>query len=210
MSLRVLLHAEGALETGAAPGFGEVLGEDEHGPAHALVRRVLSTARQVPEAAVRFVRPHKTGRGLTARGSDLLSPRTLRQLLAWLPAKAPSVAVVLVDADGHPHRAAEVMRAAEGAMVRPVVAVAVQEFEAWLIANEAAASATLGRTFERQPDPERMRPGDAKRVLVAAIGAAGADGASVRKTLATTCDLAVVARRCPSFARFRDDLRAPA
>ncbi len=120
MSLRVVLYAEGALESGSPPGFGEILGDDEMGPAQVLVRRVLVDVGRAPEPAIRFVRPRRLRTGKIARGSDLLSVKSLRQLLAWLPAAA----------------------------------------------------------------------------------------ATVRKTVGATCDLAVVASRCRSFARFSEDLRS--
>jgi hypothetical protein len=208
MSLRVILYAEGTLETGASMTMGELLDESTLGPAHVLVRRVLVSVGRAPEAAIRFARPLRLASGREARGSDLLKGTSLRKLLAWPPGAAPNVVIILVDADGDPQRRSLLARKVN-ALLRPVIAVAVEEFEAWLVADEHAVSCALGVAFERTPDPEGMRPGEAKATLVAALAAASADPAA-RKTIAAICDLDVVAARCPSFERFRADLRASA
>ncbi len=208
MSLRVALYAEGAAETGHGPGFGEILGEAELGPAHDLVSRCLTEGGKVPDGAVLFVRPLRL-KGKVARGSDLLAPVSARKLLAWPPrSRAPSFAVVLADADGDPSRRPFLERVVAGAIVPAVVAVAVQEFEAWLIADHAAVSAATGMPFPTQKSPEEMKPREAKQVLADAIGRARREPQEVRRTIARTAALDVIASRCPAFHRFRAELSA--
>lgn len=206
MSLRIALYAEGGGETGHGPGFGEILSEEELGPAHDLVRRCIGKARAIPEAAVLFQRPLRL-RGRTARGSDLLVASSARRLLAWPPrSRSPELAVFLVDGDGDPSRRAAVEHATAGALVPIVIGIANHEFEAWLIADDVAVSRAIGAPFPTQRNPEEMRPREAKNVLADAIGRAASEPRVVRRTIARTCDLDVVSTRCPAFRRFRDDL----
>jgi uncharacterized protein DUF4276 len=206
MSLRIALYAEGGGETGHGPGFGEILSEEELGPAHDLVRRCITEAKALPEGAVLFQRPLRL-RGKTPRGSDLLVATSARKLLAWPPgSRAPEFAVFLVDGDGDPSRRATVEHATVGALVETVIGVATQEFEAWLIADDVAVSRAMGATFPTQKNPEEMKPREAKNVLADAIGRAGSDPRVVRRTIARTCGLDVVSSRCPSFRRLREDL----
>ena len=208
MSLRTVLYAEGAVETGHGPGFGEILSEDELGPAHDLVRRCLIERGTIPEGAVLFGRPLRL-RGKVARGSDLLAPASARKLLAWPErSRAPEFAIVLVDGDGDPSRRATAERAVSGAIVPAVIGVALQEFEAWLIADDAAVSRAISAAFGTQKCPEEMKPRVAKQLLADAIGRTGAEPRLVRRTIARTSRLEVIADRCPAFQRFREDLQA--
>lgn len=206
MSLRVVLYAEGAAEAGHGPGFGQVLAEDELGPAHDLVRRCLTEKGTIPEGAVLFGRPLRL-KGKVARGSDLLVPGHARKLLAWPPrSRAPEFAVFLVDGDGDPSRRAAAENAVAGSLVPAVIGVAVQEFEAWLIADDAAVSQASGLHFPTQRGPEDMKPREAKELLADLIGRTRREPRLVRRTIARTSDLRVIAERCSAFRRFRDDL----
>jgi hypothetical protein len=51
-----------------------------------------------------------------------------------------------------------------------------------------------------------MRPQDAKQLLAQAIASAGLHHQAGRRTIATSCDLAIVGARCPAFDTFRADL----
>jgi hypothetical protein len=205
VSIRVVLYAEGALEAGVfrAP-FGDELAEDEQGPAHVLVRRCIAAARTVPEPAVRFHRPQRTGRGLVPRGSLLLDRTTVRRLLSFPPGRPrPEVGIVLVDADGDPARQRLLEELTRDLAIRVATAVAIQEFEAWLIADDTAVAAASGRPFPTQRAPESMKPREAKQVLREHIAGCGTEDAVVRRTIASRCDLAVVGSRCPAFEAFR-------
>ena len=209
MSLRIVLLAEGTRETGnvaLSPRPGDSLDAIRLGPAHVLVRRCL-VAAGLPEGAIRFVQPLRTGTGRAARGSDLLDRATLRRLLAWPdPTARPALAVIMIDADGEKHRRTDVLEWTEDAMLPRVVSVAVQEFEAWLLADEVAVSRALALPFPTQPAPEGLRPREAKALLANAIGAAGRDPVEARRTIAEVLDLGGVSARCPAFDLFRKDL----
>jgi hypothetical protein len=89
-----------------------------------------------------------------------------------------------------------------------VIAVAREEFESWLIADETSAGQVLGRPLSRAPDPESLGAREAKRTLADWMESI-APGArkEVRCLIARTCDLDVVAQRCAAFQAFLDALR---
>ncbi len=161
----------------------------------------------MPEGAVRFQRPLRTGRGLVPRGSQLLDKATLRRLLSWPPGpRRPELAVVLLDADGDRQRGAAIEQAVGDLPVRRVIGLAVQEFEAWLISDEKAVSQAIGSPFPTQKAPERMKPREAKALLFDWIGRTGADDRTARLTIAAAADLGAIGSRCPAFRDFRSKL----
>jgi hypothetical protein len=211
MSLRIVLHAEGPGETRGAfslpPAPGSVLSEDGLGPGHLLVRRVAEAARGVPAEAIAFLAPLRSSRGVVVRGSMLLERTTLRQLLTWPSAdRRPDVAIVLVDADGDPaDRRALLQSHVVGITLPTVLAIAVQEFESWLISDQRALNAVAGAGTARPPHVEDMKPREAKTLLAGLANHQDAHGA--RCGLARTLDLDVLCRESASFARFAADLR---
>jgi hypothetical protein len=144
------------------------------------------------------------------RGSDFLHAQTLAQLLTWpRPDKQPDLAVVIVDADGDSRRKPTLDEAVSKVRVSRVVAVAVQEFEAWLIADEVAAAAVLGQRLSRSKDPEQMARREAKELLKGWLETSTqTDSAAweLRRDIAARADLEVMAERCPAFDLFRHEL----
>jgi hypothetical protein len=212
MSLRVVVLAEGSKETGALavrPAPGVALGSEELGAAHVLIRRCLVASSRMPEAAIHFQEPLRLASGSVARGASLRNREALRKLLAYPPrGNRPDLAILLVDADGDPDRRRELEAWTWDAIVVPVVAVPIQEFEAWLVADHVAVARAVHLEFPTPMAPEAMEPGVAKRLLEARIGEAGADPQQVRRTIADSADLERIADRAPSFQRFRADLAA--
>lgn len=220
-AVRVVLLAEGAGElAGQAVEGGWMrlprepsapLGEDDLGPGHLLLRRCLVKARRLPERAIAFQAPLLAGRFKEPRGSDLLNRRTLRQLLTWLDTgKQPDLAVVLVDRDGDRERQSTIERHLDGLPTAPVViAVAREEFEAWLISDENSVGKILGRSLPRTPDPEELPRLEAKRTLAEWLKDTRPEARrrEVRREIASTCDLDVINDRCAAFRAFLDALR---
>jgi hypothetical protein len=214
MSLRVVLYAEGTADTAGEirvrPKPREPLGEEWLGPAHRLVRRAIARARpRLPEAAILFEEPLRVGVRV-ARGSDLLHRPTLRQLLTWVTGKRPDLAVVLVDRDGAAPRHTELSVAIRDLAipVTSVIAVAIEEFESWLIGDSAAVAQVLP---EATPPPqiESLDRRQAKSLLQQ-WSASHQDKRyrEIRLSLANLSNLDTLERRCPSFARFTADLSA--
>lgn len=152
-----------------------------------------------------------------AMGSELLQPRVLKRLLQWpLADLRPDLAVVLVDRDGDTARERqlrETVAAARHAATPPtVIAVAVEEIEAWLLSDTAALASVLS-DGSAPSAPEKMSPGAAKTELEARINRQTnevADRWALRVRLAHVLDLDRVARASRSFDGFRKELIAAA
>lgn len=210
--MRLVLYAEGAGEVAGAGGLAwhtnSPLAEDSLGAAHELVRRCLARedGGPLPPSAVQFIGPLRTGRGRIPRGSDLLDREKLRRLLTWMqPALQPDLAVVLVDEDGDASRKRAIENHVADLPVKKVVAVAIREFEAWLVADEAATGKAVGKTIDRTKDPETMAPGEAKSQWRGWMS--GGDELTARLNVARTLDLEVLSKRCRAFHTFRSELR---
>jgi hypothetical protein len=158
------------------------LGEKHLGPAHVWIRRSIEHARSIPASDVRFEEGLRVYPGVPATGSHLLRKKTLVRLLNWPhPAKRPHLVVILVDEDGDGKRysrltddASETLPAKTNTLV---VAVARQEFEAWLLSDTAALRATLGIGTGETPTPEDMQPGEAKQQFVQLMRVSAEKGA---------------------------------
>ena len=88
-----------------------------------------------------------------------------------------------------------------------VVAVAVQEFESWLLADSAVVAKVGAGARPFGGPPENMQPGAAKQELAAWL-AASADVAEARRQIAAACDLATVSKTCRSFSELTRELAA--
>ncbi|WNG53458.1 DUF4276 family protein [Archangium gephyra] len=206
---RVVVYAEGAGElsgpdTSRQRAPGTPLTENELGAAHLLVRRCLERTRALDPHFIQFEEPLRS-RGKLARGSMLHSRATLRPLLFWADEDLrPDLAIVLVDADGKEERQAELDSALENLMVEAVVAVAIQEFEAWLIADSEALESVLRRSLSAPRPPERLGRRQAKELLQqwSEEHASKQEPAEIRRQLVQASDLDTLARGCPAFAEF--------
>ncbi len=213
---RVVVYAEGHGELAGSkslqPAPGSALTEEELGSAHLLVRRCLERSRSLDASEVRFEEPLRTGRGKLARGSILHSPTTLRPLLFWAdPNKQPDLAIILVDADGDDERQGLLDSALEGLLVKAIVSVAIQEFEAWLVADHSALKSVLHKPLAPPKPPEKLSRRQSKELLQqwCAEHASSRDAAELRRDIARECDLDVLARQCTAFASFLRKLQAP-
>lgn len=216
----VVVHAEGPGDHGRPPPYaqpGHPLLEEDLGPAHELVRRTLELVHSLPPAAVDFRAPFKTGTGEALHGSRMLVPKLLDQALAgWLLASglpSPPLVVLLVDADEEPpEQRRQVLREAlVGNGLTGATGVAVQEFESWLIADQAALTQVLGPGHAAPPTVEGMSRRQAKDLLGNWARAASREGRGpfhLRCELAAAVDLDVLTQGCPSYAAFRDEVAA--
>ena len=188
--------------------------KEEHlGPAHILVRRCLVADRSIPEGAVRFEGPMRTPRACAAVGTALYGTRqSLRRLLTWpMHPKAPQqpdLAVVLVDADGDTGRKTRLEAWCSDRPVTKVIGVAIQEFEAWLIADIRALKGALNAAPRAPTHLESMKGREAKELFALWLRTHVPDRSEreIRMTLASTCELDEVAKRCSAFDVFRKEL----
>jgi hypothetical protein len=208
--LRVVVYAEGpgelaGPEKGRQRAPGTALLENELGAAHFLVRRCLGHVCSLDAESVHFEEPLRH-QGRLAYGSVLHGRNTLRRLLSWADErKRPDLALVLVDADGKDDRQEELDAAIEGVPVRAVVAVAIQEFEAWLIADGEALEVLFRKPLMLPgKSPERLGRRKAKELLQqwSDEHASRQPPDELRRELARTCNLGTLAHRCPAFSKF--------
>jgi len=210
--VRLVLYCEGSRESGRKARLPRTPGDrfDEHdlGPAHVLTRRLLGERAGLAREAVVFEAPLRSRRGVELRGSDLLVPARLRAALTWpMTGSFPDVAVVIVDRDGDERRRSLLYQHVHDLVLpRRAIAVAVEEFEAWLLADTAALAASCERTAQDSPTPESLPCGEAKARLREWTGRQ--DPAAAHLAIARTCDVELVARKCESFADFARDLVA--
>lgn len=212
--MRVVLYAEGSRELGSAArvAAGDVIAEDAHGAAHVLLRRCLVA---IGFHDVVFEGPLRPRGARPLKGSDLLVRKNLIRALTWArPEKRPDLAAIFVDADGEANRHAKltaILEERDQRSIAAVVGVAVQEFEAWLVADQPAVHEVVGETFPAAPDPQSMPPGGAKRLLDSWIGRTDDERerhCTHRREIAERCDLDRVEKRCRAFGQFRRELRA--
>jgi len=207
--MRIVLYAEGAAEDAVGgsppPTPREILRPEELGAAHVLVSRMVERNSKIPAAAVQFVGPLRLGIR-PVRGGDLLREKNVRRLLSWPPSdRLPDLAVLLIDDDGKKRRN-EISAWVRDVTVEAVVAVPVQEFEAWLIADVEAVPGT----GELPAHPESLAPGRAKELLRNRLtpGCANVvDILKARTEIARRADLARLAK-LPAFTAFESDLRS--
>jgi hypothetical protein len=210
VSLRVVLYGEGGRDVGGErppPSPGVRLAENDLGPAHILVRRAVSRTRQLPESAVLFeaglrIRSH------VHRASQLLQRDCVRQLCTWaISERAPQLVVVLVDEDEDKDRRATLQEHVAGTATTVVVAIAVREFESWLVADARAASDACGRSVSVPEEIEDLPRREAKERLQTWIAAQDQRrDRDIRCAIAAQCDLDLLAKRCPSFGVLVSDL----
>ncbi len=214
-SLRVVLYAEGAGELGGEPTLpkapGNPLLEDDLGPGHVLLQRAIEHASSIPAAAVLFDAPLRIGRGRVAKGSDLLVRGTLRRLLTRLMKYQPDLVVVLVDEDGERGRKRKLEGWVQDKQLAHVIAVAVPEFEAWLLGDARAVAEVLDGDVGSHA-PETLEPREPKRKLAELTASRHPDAdrvtrRRVRLSLSSSCDLEVLSRTCPSLQTLLVDLR---
>lgn len=198
------------------PAAGQKLEKEHVGPAHILVRHTLARVHEIDPESIQFESPLRIGKPLRLpRGNDLLDRAWLRQLLTWLdPAMRPQLAVVLVDRDGRKGRRGVMQGHLEEPRRVPsvwVIAVVIEEFEAWLLADLEILRKILSHRPSIPGGPETLAPGNAKRLLFDAVHSAGSgsglDEKAVRRRIAEECDLDLLARTCSAFQQFRADLK---
>jgi hypothetical protein len=211
--MNIVLYAEGISERGGSitllPPVGDPLPEETLGAAHLLIRRLLTFAMSVSAADVVFCSPMRVPPGRHARGSDLVNPTAVRRLLSWPKREQiPHLAIVLVDADGDGQRATRLRAALAQVDVTFVVAVAVQEFEAWLIADHECLAELLGAAAALSgatENPESLQPRAAKELVMR--WTTNEDLAELRRKFAIECDLQRIIDRCSSLANLVRELR---
>ena len=215
MTLRVCVLAEGEMGGGIGlpPAAGDRIHDDRLTSTHALVRRAIASVSRVPDAAIVFEAPLRTGRGRVAHGSDLLDRTRLRRLLTWPRSDIrPDLAVLLVDTDDAPNRKVMLRSFVSDLPIsaRLAIAAAKPELEAWLIADVAAIQIALPHVVTQvPPNPESLGPRAAKALLrdwITTRPDPTSPETAMRKTIAELARLDELQRHCRSFQDFLDEI----
>lgn len=182
--MRVLAVGEGIHER----GDGEV-----DGALAVLLRRILPRISRVE-----LRQPADPAIKVTAGRGDRLGKRALGWM-RYAVNDGYDALVFLIDADGDPARAKSLglVQTSEAFALPRAVGVAVEKFDAWMLADNVALSSVLGHDIPTQPMPESLT--DAKERMIALVGGSPNE-ASLRRVyseIAATADLSVIERRCP-------------
>lgn len=205
------------MERAAQHGYAS----DELGAAHILISRVIAHTHNIPDEALHFFPGKRLGRTRRPRGSDLADERNIVQLGSYLTDNPqeppPDLIIFLVDRDAQRDRHLRLSAACRRARplhIERCVAVAVEEFEAWLIADADALRVRLPRAQGAAQHVESMERGAAKEHLQRLITEdanqreieRAAHTRNVRCDLARALDLDKLRRNAPSFETFIDEI----
>ena len=108
--------------------------------------------------------------------------------------------ILLVDRDQVGERLNEITDAQNHTSICDsprALGVAVEAFDAWMLADQQALSGVLGVNIQTQPDPESIaHPKQHFKDLLAELGAASVD-AGLYARIAEKLDISILATRCP-------------
>lgn len=214
----ILFVGEGVTDVGAEGGPSAVQttaprdGSDEGRPRGVipiLVLRVLACARCQPSlrlaAKSRFLR-RMHGRGFARKVKAAMVDAVRDRAIA---------VVVVADRGGERNRKRlEEMKkgrddaAQDGINVPAALGLAVEELEAWLLADETAISATTGMTLAGAlPDPESDNNPKSTLSRLYSQATARKDRWRLHEAIADGIDLDSLARRCPrGFSPFQQEI----
>jgi len=212
--MRIAFLSEGTTELGISPGALEERPRPQSFALKVLVERILDTAGRIDACQL----PAR------AAGCGPILKKGYARLreAARLGGKG---AVMLVDADGHGPERLKILRqhrervwSKKDRLFIPVaVGVAIEKFEAWLLADEAALCVTLGlpRSPGSAESPEGLKgrrggPDDPKARLKAWFEQDGLGPRTYQEQVVAVVeamDLDTVSRVCPrGFGPFREDV----
>ncbi len=118
--------------------------------------------------------------------------------------------IFLIDQDHCPERRQQINEAQEQELgvARRALGVAVQTFDAWMLADEKTLTKTLNYSVSRQSDPETISE---PKIVVAELLAGSAVCLSqheIYRAIMETADISLLTERCPlGFAPFAERVR---
>jgi hypothetical protein len=187
--VKILLVAEGKSELGA---------KDRDGAVEVLVRRLLDESATVERQTVK--------RRVNSRGEGGAFFKKAVRLLQEARENGCDAAVMLIDQDHEPDRRKQLDRAQDHVKeaIPRAFGVAIEEFEAWFLADETALPDSSGRRIRTQPDPESIaHPKEHLRSVCP-----NACNAEALSEIARKVRLDEVEKRCPKgFAPFAKRVR---
>lgn len=195
--MRVLLISEGSHEGHTAPERPQAL--------QALVRRVLPGPATYEWISVRDL---PRGNPLPGKGGGHF--KLAMKALLYATRNRFDAVILVTDADGRHERSAEFDQAQQSDKfpIPRALGIPVEEFDAWVLADQQAWSQVLGRDVLLQPSPESIRhPKEVCRSLLRQHGWAGTQ-AEFYAAVCQCADVEILAKRCPGdFRPFLERLR---
>src|SRR4051812_29788471 len=192
--MRVLVVGEGAHELG---------GDDSEGALLKIVRQFLPEGTQIQKEkwSANVPRLHGKGDGIFKRA------------VQWMRKASDhgyDAVVAVIDQDGDAGRARSLSEAQDysGVAIPRAIGIAIREFDAWMLADEAALSGALEVPIDRQRDPESDRDPKltCRRIITEARVAIAQRDFYARVAELLTPD--TLAARCPGgFGVFAERLR---
>lgn len=137
----------------------------------------------------------------------------MKRALSWLryaQNEKYDALVVVIDHDGDNKRIRSISDAQENPIFNlpRAMGVAIQKFDAWILADEKALSQVLGVPINCQPDPEELRDPKARFAELKELGTTDDSGRALYAKVCKQVDLDLLARRCPrGFKPFGDRVR---
>jgi hypothetical protein len=190
--MRALLVAEGQHELGGA--------------LRRIVERLTSRFSEIEQAKVSSPTIH-VHRG---KGQGYFK-RAIRWMLE-AEKHGYDALILVIDHDNVPERISELTEAQQHTgttSIRRAVGVAVRTFDAWMLADETALTATLGLPVNCQPSPEDIAQPKATCEKLLAASDLTSSRTDFYSAVAATLDIEMLEKRCPKgFAPFAQRVRA--
>jgi hypothetical protein len=195
--MRILVVSEGKHELGDSQQEGALV---------VLVRRAMNQPAEL--ATERISDPKVRVHWRRGEGQGFV-----RRVLAWLrfaERQGFAAMVLVIDRDGHSQREKELasVQSDSRVLLPRALGVAIETFDAWMLADERALGNALGQVIQRQREPERMRdPKSVCRQLLKDCGEPISQ-AKLYTAIARVADLDLISDRCaqgfaPLLARLR-------
>ena len=205
--MNVLIVSEGRSEYLDALSTHRSADKKEAGALKTLVSRLLQDASKWQIEEDRVSSPNVRSHHGKGRG---YAKRCIRWLLE-AERRGFDAVVMLVDRDGLEARQAEVNEAQETALttIRRALGVAVESFDAWMLADHVALTKVLGFTVQRQSDPEKQS--DAKGMCRDLFAQAATSETHSKRyaAISAIANLDELLARCPNgFTPFAERIRS--
>ncbi len=201
--MRALLVSEGKHEEGALSA--SVAGHEREGALMNLIAHLSNNGIHCEFERVSNPRVHRhPGKG----------PRYFRRALGWLreaERRHFNALIFVIDRDGEKKRVKEIgdaQASRDSSSLPRAMGVAIEKFDAWMLADETALSKVLNYTVSRQPDPESMaNPKEVCRRLLDESDEE-LDQTTMYARVAEEARIELIEERCPrGFKPFADRVR---
>ena len=130
-------------------------------------------------------------------------PGYFKRALCWLreaERRGLDALILLIDEDGKKERRQQIQDAQNSSLLQlpRAMGVAIRAFDAWMLADEKALAEVLGRSVDRQPDPETIRNPKGLCAKLLAERQRRISQSEMYASIMCKIDIAVLRKRCQS------------